>query len=233
MTLQERSFMGKIFHPKPKCYLSSNKKLIAVITPWGQEAIDTKEVFEEIENQYSLLSKDKEKTRPFDILTHLTEIENDMRTTIIQVNQNIFNSSNKDEYSIGFELLFGVVSENTFTFIQVGNPLLLIDKPHQDLQSLGVVMDSSLRRHTNTLQQLGAVPPLPYQLLGVYEDISVHSYFIRFHPQDRVIFLSRNNIPSNWFRVKRENRTLDYLSAKAGEINPNLPFWLGILQLSA
>ena len=230
MKIQERSFSGKIFRPKPQCYLSSNKKLITAITPWGQEAASTQDVFENIETQYSFFSEDKESTHPFPKMMSLTPIENNMRTSVIQANQNIFNNINCTEYSMGFELFFATIMENIFTFIQIGQPLILIDRPHQHLRSIGQVIDPSLNTNINK-QKL--TPPLPYQLLGIHEDISFHTFFFRFQPEDCLILLSRNTIPTNWFSLKREERTLDNLSKTAADDNPQIPFWLAVIQFNS
>lgn len=226
MKIQERSFSGKIFRPIPKCYLSSNKKLITIITPWGQEAVSTKEVFENIETQYSSLSEDIESTHPFPKMMSLTPTENNMRTAVIQTNQNIFNTINQEEYAMGFELFFATIVDNIFTFIQIGQPFILIDRPHQYLHSIGQVIDPTLAVSKNK-----TTAPLPYQLLGIHEDISFHPFFFRFKPEDKLILLNRSAIPANWFKLKREERTLDKLSQQAAEDNPSVPFWLSIIQL--
>ena len=229
MNIQERSFSGKTFQPIPKCYLSSNKKLITVITPWGQEAGSTQEVFESIETQYNFLSEDIESTHPFSKMMSLTPTENNMRTAVIQTNQNIFNNINQDEYAMGFELFFASIVDNIFTFIQIGQPFILIDRPHQHLRSIGQIIDPSLNvsKNKNTINA-----PLPYQLLGIHEDISFHPLFFRFQPEDRLILLNRNTIPTNWFRLKREERILDNLSQQAAKDNPSSPFWLATVDLN-
>ena len=288
MKIQERSFAGKTFRPKPAHYISSNKKLIAVITPWGQEAINSQAVFENLETQYNLFAGDKESTHPFPKKLSLTPIENDMRTAVIQTNEKIFNDINQDEYSMGFELFFAVLIENILTVIQIGQPLILIDNPHQALQPIGQTIaptletpaKTSLEIPTNTPLETSANPanlttetsanpanppptetsanpanppptetsanpanpatknlqkknkssaPLPYQLLGIHEDISFHPFFFRLDPLDRLIFLSRSTIPAKWFTLSREERTLNNLSKHSAEENPHTPFWLALL----
>ena len=252
MKIQEQSFSGKIFRPKPKYYISNNKKLITVITPWGQEAVNTQDVFESISSQYHLLSEDKESTHPFPKLMSLTAIQNDMRTTVIQINQNLFNNINQDEYAMGFELFFATIVENIFTFIQIGPPMILIDRPRQCLHSIGQVTAPSLNAvnskyesalfynieqatnpSLNVPANTQAPPPLPYQLMGIYQDISFHPFSFRFQSEDRLILLNRDTIPGKWFELTKEERTLEKLSRQAAEDNPHNPFWLAILQLNS
>ena len=227
MQIQERSFSGKIFRPKPQCYFSSNKKLLTALTPWGQEATDPKDVFENLESLYSRLSEDKESTHPFPKLLSLSTIQNNMRTSVIQVNQDIFNSVNQEEYAMGFELCFIAIVENIVAFIQIGQPVILLDRPGYSLNSLGQVMDISL----NNFVQDHPLPPLPHQLMGIHSDISFSSFFFRFHPEDRLVLLSRSHIPAVWFSLKRKERTLDQLSQTAVQENPHSPFWLSIVDL--
>ena len=257
MKIQERSFAGKVFRPKPACRISSNQKLITVITPWGQEAQAEGETAENIENLYNFFSEDKESTHPFPKLMSLTSVENNMRTAVTQANQQIFNSINQDEYTMGFELFFGTVVENIFTFIQIGQPLILLDRPNADLHCMGCFIEpsfSALKEKSRETPPAPAPapspspapapapspapssspppPPLPYHLLGVHEDISFHPLFFRLQPEDRLIFLSRSAVPPAWFGLKREQRTLENLSRLTAQHSPHTPFWLAILDLN-
>ena len=151
-----------------------------------------------------------------------------MRTTVIQINQNIFDKINQDEYAMGFEIFFATIVENVFTFIQIGQPVVLIDQPHQGLSIIGQTLPPPL---SHKIDKKTPHPPLPYQLLGINEDISFHPFFFRFQPGDRLILLNRDAIPPKWFYLKREERTVDKLSQLAAEDKPHTPFWLGIIDL--
>ena len=229
MQIKERAFSGKIFRPKPHPYLSSNKELLTVITPWGQEAITPENVFESLESLYSRLSEDKESTHPFPKLTSLNPTQNNMRTAILQTQEDIFNNINQEEYAMGFELFFATTVDNILTWTQIGQPFLFIDRPSLGLQSIGQTMDMSLNLWTNLDRVL---PPLPYQLMGIQSDLSFSSFCFRFHPEDKLILLSRSAIPTSWFGLKKEERTLDNLSQKAAEDNPHIPFWLAIVDFN-
>ena len=228
MRIQERAFLGKTFRPKTHFYFSSNKKLLAVITPWGQESTSPKHVFENLESLYSRLSEDKESTHPFPKLMSLNSMQNDIRTAVLQINQDLFSQVNQEEYAMGFELFFLSIVEHTISFIQIGQPFVLIDRPSSGLRNIGQMMDISL----NNFIPHEALPPLPHQLLGIYGDISFSSFCFRFHPKDRLILLSRNAIPPSWFSLKREERTQDNFSQKAVADQPQTPFWLAIVDLT-
>ena len=243
MRITERSFAGAFFRPTPKYYFSSNKKMMAVVTPWGQEAVSTKDIFNDIESQYNFFLEDKESTHPFAKLLSLSPIANNMRTVVLLSNENIFKSLNESEYCMGFELFFAAFDDRICTFIQIGQPLVLLDRPQEPLCNIGYTMHSSLCWNAedstskignpSTQDHLAQVSSLPHQLLGVHPDISFHPAFVHLKPKDRLILLNRTCIPPKWFQLSREERTLDRLSQIAAEHNPHIPFWISILELDS
>ena len=228
MHITERAFSTKNFRPRPGCHISSDHKLAAVITPWGQSSLSTEVVFEDLESRYSFFSEDTESTRPFPIMQNLSVPENDIRTALIQTNQSIYSKVNEEEYSTGFELLFITIKGNVCAFSQVGCPIVFIDRPHQSLTVVGsLATDSASLFNSQEYQS-----PLPVQLMGVHEDVSISSGYFRFNQGDRLILLSRSYIPPSWLSVKRVERTIEHLSRLASQDNPRIPFWLGILDLT-
>ena len=227
MQITERAFSAKTFRPKPGCHISENQELAAVITPWGQSSLSTAAVFEDLESRYSFFSEDLESTRPFPLLQNLSVPENDVRTAIIQVNQGIYHKINEEEYSTGFELFCAAITGNVCVFSQVGCPVVLIDKPQHSLCLVGSLMTDRASLCNSKEHQ----PSLPVQLLGVHEDVSITSGYFEFSKGDRLILLSRSYVPPAWLSVKREERTIEYLSRLASRDNPQIPFWLGILTL--
>ena len=227
MRLQERSFSGKTFRPKPDWYSSSDNKVLMALTHWGTETGNTKEIFEEIESLYCSLSEDRESTHPFPKLMSLNPIENNMRTAVTQANQTIYDRLNQETYSTGFELFFATLEKDIMTIIQIGHPIILVDSLHQTLRVVGQVTDLNFGAKKNK-QTLAS--PLPYQLLGTHEDILFYTFRFRFRPEDRLILLNRNSIPSNWFNCAKKDRTLEKLSTLATEDNPLIPFWMAITE---
>lgn len=229
MKWQERSFAGKIFRPGPKCFLSSDKKIFAIITSWGANSLSEKEVFEELESQYNDFSDYEEKTMFVPKMMSLSSIENNIRSSIIQVNQNIYNKINKEEYTQGFELFFAVIKEEVCTFIQIGRPFILLDRKKLTLlgQSGGWFLPKPAAENNLT-----HYAPLPCQLLGMYEDISCHPMRCKLSIGDRLIFLNRHLIPTTWFSTEQNQRTLDHLSQITADDSPETPFWLSFACIS-
>ena len=127
MKLIERSFSTELIRPRPSWYLSNNTKLVAIFTEWGSKSINSKSVFDELEGQYNFLSTDKESTQSFPKLTSLNSIENNMRSSLIQANQTIFQKINQDEYRTGFELFYASTQDSMCTVIQIGQPMMIIE----------------------------------------------------------------------------------------------------------
>lgn len=227
MNIQHRSFSGKLFQPIPKYHISINKKIIIAITTWGQNNVSTLDILQNIETIYTAFTNDKEYTHPFPIMLSLNTIENNIRTTIAQINKDIFEAINQTEYSTGFELFFGTITENIFTFTQIGQPLILNNQSDKNLYSIGQNISPALC----TPHKQKTIPPLPYTLLGIYTDIAVQTFYFRFKPQDKLILLNRNAIPTSWFTLKPEERTLNNLSKLATKDNPHIPFSIAVIEL--
>ena len=228
---QERSFAGKIFCPGSNCFLSSDKKIFAVITSWGANNLSPKETFEELESQYNDFADYEEKTIFMPKMMSLSSIENNIRSSVIQVNQNIYNRINKEEYTQGFELFFAIIKDEVCTFIQIGRPMVLLNREKYPLTMIGQSGGWFLPQST-AQNNLTHYAPLPSQLLGMYEDISCHPTRCKLSTGDQLIFLNRLLIPTTWFNTKQKERTLDHLSQMTAEDSPETPFWLSFTCIS-
>ncbi len=229
--LTDRSFRTQVIRPRPDSYVSGDGKLVVILTPWGDgEALSTQSVFEEIESQYNLLSADREKTHPFSKMMSLSVQENNMRTTVRTINQQIFEGVNEEEWHCGFEIFFASIQDNICTFIQVGQPMVLIERSKNQLHCLGHSADLASFCYSSMEEEKLPAPPLPGQLLGVYPDISFHPVSFRFSLEDSLILLSRQLIPLRWFETLKEGRDLNTLSEHARKDNPHLPFWIGRME---
>ena len=227
MKFTERAFSAKSFRPRPGCYVSASQKFSAVITPWGQGELSTEQVFEELESQYSILSEDAESTRLSPVLQSLSQAENDIRTAVMSVNQNIYNKVNEEDYSTGFELFALSRQDSVCSFSQIGCPIVLLDRPHQPLCLIGSAPAEAGRQNSKTFS------PLPVQLMGLHEDAPLSFTSFPCQKGDRLILLSRAYVPPAWFAVKKDQRKLKHLSKLAVQDNPLMPFWLGLLDLDS
>ena len=223
MNWHDQSFAGKNFQPRPKYFLSGDKKIFAIITAWGSNSLSAAELFEELETQYNYLSDSEEKTIFVPKMMSLNSLANNIRASVIQVNQKI----NKEEYTQAFELFFGVLHESVCVFVQIGCPFILLNRKAQDLMLIGQCNKAFISN-----RNIKDSAPLPNQLLGMYEDISFHPMHYQVSEGDQMIFLNRQLIPKAWWNVDPANRKLNYLSQLATEDSPEMPFCLSFACIS-
>ncbi len=75
------------------------------------------------------------------------------------------------------------------------------------------------------------LPSLPDNLLGIYNttQFTIHS----FRPQknDQLILLSSPEISANLYQLSNTPLELNTISKSITEGNPDLPYWVGLLNL--
>ena len=252
LELKDRCFRTRTLRPRPECYVSEDKKLLVVLTPWGADSsVDSKELFEELKTQYNALSSDREKTHPFPKLISLTPNENNMRCALHLLNQQVFNSANEEEWLRGFEVFFVTVQDQVCSVVQVGQPMAFLHRGLREWHGVGNTADffafhySAWQAGGEPAAAAGPLPPapgegktnpplpppLPGQLLGIHQDISVHPVSFRIQKQDRLILLSRHHVPVGWFQLQGE-QTLQTLSEMAAREDSRIPFWMACMSFS-
>ncbi len=154
---------------------------------------------------------------------------NDLRIAIKLANDTIYNEDNKSEYTSGIELFVLAKQPHQIVWAQIGYPYLFLDRPERNLISMGSQLDLSSEftkdRHT--------LAPLPAKLLGVEtsSDFTVETF--KPSARDRMILISRSGVPPEVFSISAKDRTVDGLSRIMSNDNSQLPFWLGILDLTS
>ena len=215
MQFNERFFSGQSIRPSPVVKCTSHT--IAVITPWNATQKDALSVISSFQESYSYFSADCERTQPFQKMQSLSDNENNLRTVCIQMNKNIFSSQNQKEISIGFEAFFGIRTDTEFVFAQIGQPQVFISKNKRPLQIIGhnqAVSDQSL---SNAY--------LPYNLLGLFEDILLPIQSIKVQSGDQLILLSGQVASDKFLSFSQDsiNELGQILSKDSGKES----FWLG------
>ena len=76
----------------------------------------------------------------------------------------------------------------------------------------------------------GLLASLPNQLLGLDSSLNLTINSFRPQPQDRIILLSHSQIPSEIYQFKARDFKLDELSQSLSQSQPQLAFWLGIIE---
>jgi hypothetical protein len=226
MKIQERSYSGNLFRPRPEVHLDSSGQLLIVATPWGPRS-SAKKVVQLIIDHFNSSRDDNEATSPFSRLTCLSVLANHLRTAVKLANDLIYNEDNKNEYMSGIELFVMAKSGSEICWIQTGMPCPILDRTNSPLAQLGSSQDLALEFSRST--QLLA--PLPSKLLGV--DITSDFATESIHPtmHDRFIILSRSGSNAEVLRLAPGDRSIESISRILSTEDPELPFWLGIVEI--
>jgi hypothetical protein len=226
MSMQQRSYSGELFRPRPEIHVEPDGQLVIVATPWGPRSSATRAI-EIIRDYFHSIQNDDETTSPFSRLTCLSPLANNLRIAVKLANDAICHEENKAELTSGIELFVMVRNHSEISWVQVGYPYLLLDRAHRPLSPLGSQQDLAVEYSKHKL----TYPPLPSRILGVdmSSDFSVESF--RPIANDRLILVARSSVPASIYGAPMAERSLESLSTILSNDDPGLPFWLGILDL--
>ena len=226
MKFEERSYNTETFRPKPKISTDSNGSLLLVATPWGGRS-SAKKATELIQDHFHSSQNDQDVTSPFAKLTCLSPMANDLRISIKLANDLIYNEDNRDEYLSSMELFALAKSPSEISWIQVGHPFPLLDRPNQPLIPLGSQLDLSSEFYRGE----SLLPPLPNKTLGLdpTSDFQVNSF--RLEKSDRIILISHSLIPSQVLNLPYGQRGLSEISEVITSSNQSSPFWIASIIL--
>jgi len=201
--------------------------LLIIATPWGPRSA-TKKAIQTIKDYFHSSQQDREATSPFHKLSCISPLANDLRIAVKLANDVIYNEDNKNEYISGIELLVLARSQNEICWVQCGQPSILLDRPRHPLTPLGPFQD--LATEFSLGPQL--LSPLPNQLIGVdsVSDFCVQSFRPAQH--DRLILISRSILTTDLMSLSPGDRRLDRIAKALAQDDPDLPFWIGHLNVS-
>lgn len=226
MKIFERSFGGNQFRPRPEIYCEVSGSLLITATPWGPRN-SAKKVIQVIKDFHLSLQEDGEATSPFSMLTSLSPLANNLRNAVLLANDAIFNDVNKNEYISGVEVFVMAHNSTEIAWAQIGFPFVLLDRPQRSLLPLGSQLDLSLE--FSSFQNI--LSPLPQKLLGIDLKLDFEMHSIRPSTHDQFLLLSRSGIPGQIYDLPPGDRTLEQISQMLSNDSPELPFWLGIVNL--
>lgn len=227
MILQERSYSGRVFRPRPEIHCEQSGSLCVVATPWGSRAAARKVVHTIVDFFHSARS-DEEVTSPFQTMTCLSPMANNLRVSIMLANDVVFREDNRSEYQVGIELFVAARSQSECVWAQVGGPHVLLDRQGYDLNTIGAYADLSLAHSTGE----GMLSPLPGNFLGIASTTSFAVQSLRVTGEDRLVLVHRSIVPPSLLALAPNERNLPSMSACLARQSADMPFWLGLLDLS-
>lgn len=217
MKLEQRSYGGKIFRPKPIVHLEDD--LLVLATCWGS-GDHTPKVIDEVVKYVTAATGDVEVTTPFERLSGLSDAANFLRIACLLANDYAFRNENKSEYNAGYELLALHRSQSQLSWAQVGGPHVLLKKPKKPVQPVALQQDH------------WQLPPLPTQLLGLDHNCQVYCGDFKVQSQDQIILASSGLLPSAlWMESAKDSVHLQQVTQWLVQENPDSPFWLGLIQI--
>lgn len=227
MHLKERSYSGNWFRPRPEVYFESTGQLTIVATPWGPRTA-AKKVVQIIVDFLHSVQLDSEATSPFSMLSCLSSKANYLRIAVKLANDHLYNNDNKNEYLSGVELFVMIREPQELIWTQIGYPFALLDRSQKPLISLGPQQDPV----TEYSPRSGHLAPLPNKMLGLNtnSDFAVESMHLQ--AQDRLILVSRSELPKEIHNLSHTSRDLESLSKVLVSNATDLPFWLGTVDFN-
>ncbi len=224
MDFSERSYGGKLFRPRPEVFISDDKKLFIVATPWGQRRMA--QVFiERVNSELQDFSVDPDNTvfsLPSDTLS---EKENRLRLVLLSLHEDLREEFNAESLSSGLEIFCLLKDEKKISWFKIGAPFLAVLRSSQILP-LNHPVDLSFDHSTTE-----TLPPLPKQLYGLSQHSSIEYGNLLHRSGDRLLMVARSYVPLTSLATPTESITLDTLTLSLAKDNEDHPFWLGLLEL--
>jgi len=226
LAFNERPFSGTTYRPRPEIYLDQEGKTLIVATPWGPREAARK-VIDRMNDYLALAREDIEATSPFEKVSCLSTHANRLRIATLLANEMLYREENKSEYRSGVELFAGILEEDEFVWLQLGNPQILLSRQDKKLLPLGSQIDLSF----DFSEGGDLLPGLPSQMLGLDSSINLNLNSFRARPGDRVALVSHSHLPESVFSLPGSDLNVDALAKMIATSSPNHAFWVGVLQI--
>jgi hypothetical protein len=212
--LEERSYSGKTFRPRPVVSLVESDSVLMVLSSWGHR--DSAEQVTQIFSDQLQLSDSEDFTSPFGHVESLGPIANRLKTAAHLANALIYREVNHTEYVAGLEVLALSYKDSILSWVQVGGPHLLL-KLKDSLQPLASQYDWSW--------QFNQSSPLPSECLGLQASLNVHCGSLFLAAGADLFLVARGAIPAKAFELPP--RDIAAMTRILVEDNSETPFWLG------
>lgn len=226
MAFTDRSYSGRLFRPTPEVHIEDDGSLGVIATPWGGRQ-GAKKVIDLMRDYVQSARQDMEATSPFQKLSCLSPLANNLRVGIMLANDALYREDNKNEYTSGVEVLAFAHANNELAFAQVGMPHFLLARKGLPWIPLSVQIDLS----TELSHPPEVLPPLPQNLLGLHTTSNMNIASFKTQPGDRLIFLSHSVVSHPLYMHGYDDSNLEKVSSTLSKQYPDLPFWLGVFNL--
>lgn len=225
MRLQERSYGGKLFRPRPEIFISDDKKIFLLVTPWGPRRM-AQLFIEKIQAELQDSTVDPDRTVVALSVDTMSEAENRLRLTLLSIHEDLREEFNNDTLTAGLEVLCLVKDDKKISWFQVGSPFFAILRDSHMLpihHPLDLSFDHSKE---------ATLPPLPKELLGLSQNINLEHGSFLHRKEDQILMIARSFVAPEVFSLPVTEMTLDRITQILAQDNVDHPFWLGFLDLA-
>jgi hypothetical protein len=224
MEFTERSYGGKLFRPRPEVFVSDDKKLFIVATPWGQRRIA--EVFiNRVTSELQDFSVDPDHTIFSVPSDTLSEKENRLRLVLLALHEDLREEFNSETLNSGLEILCLLREGKKISWFKIGAPFFAIIRGSH-LLPLHHPVDLSFDHSTTE-----TLPPLPKQLYGLSQHSSLEHGNWLHTKGDRLLLVARSYVPLQTLQIPPDEMNLESITLSLANENQEHPFWLGLLTL--
>lgn len=237
MILNERSYGGKLFRPRPELHISENSSLVIIATPWGDPQVAT-DFISTVTSHFRSQSDDTDENISAIHIEGLNFNEALLRKTLYKAHDELLEKYNDQILSAGVEALCFLKNGNNLSWFKVGAPFFALLRGPSILplnHPIDFSFDYSIENHNKALRAPGKEPlpappfaPLPKNLIGTHEQLYVESGSLRLHPEDRFLFISRSYVPADFFKIDPSEITLDSATLALAREQEELPFWIAL-----
>jgi hypothetical protein len=218
MNLNQRSYSGRSLRPRPHLEEEKTTGTLIVATSWGGPELAVS-VTEFIRDQLALNAQ-PEATRFGAFATDLGDDVDRLRASLVLANERVFQKENSTEWTAAVEVALLSVQRSTLNWAQIGSPHLLL-QTNKGLQPLASTPDWSW--------QLQQEAPLVAKGLGLERTCYPSCGSYRFSKDEKVILISRAAVPASVYTLTLPD--LNHVARAMVEDQPEVPFWLGVLEL--
>lgn len=216
MKFSEIGYRGKFLQLPPQSRVNPDSGTIMLGTSYGDPNL-VETIFDEWDREYLSSNQDLDVTSPFPKLTCLDGMANRIYTTVLYLNDFIYNQYNKEEYTEAFEFLILQKFNSRLYWAQIGWPMMFLNAGTQIRP-----LDSSIGFRSGTPDK---APNMPSNLMGIERSINFRIESVNLQPQEELFFIKANSIPTDFYQSL--NRTNEELLKILYQGHPEQGAWLG------
>lgn len=216
MKMNERSFSGRFFRPRPIVEALDNSKSLLMAVPWGAKE-SAENVLLSARDAIGAVNgeQDPELTVAIGQSPILENVQQRLCRAVRVANEKNYLQYNATDYSSAAEFLGLVVEDKTLSWAQVGAIHLLVYN-QKGLQPLCYSPDWAWQIQQNA--------PLLCQGVGLDSSCQIQSGSYRLLGSETVICIARSYIPQQLFAANSPD--LEELTRILAEESEQTPFWI-------